>query len=258
MTTPALAAPRLQSTTTLAAAWTRFELGYWLREPAAVLLNIAYPLIMLAFFFISDTGIATNPQAALELLGYLSLVGVLMVCLNFPANGIPDARASEFYGFSRTLPVGSAPRLIAWIVTPLICGLLSSALTFGIGALVSAAQPTVADTAVILTTALSLAIPITLLGLALGFLLSRKTALAVSLTIAFAMILIGGISGLPMPGWIEQISRFLPSGAAGALSQDYLAGAAFNLWNVIVLAAWSAIGLVAAILLYRRDQGRSF
>ena len=258
MTTLTETAPRLQSTASLAAVWTRFELGYWLREPAAVLLNIAYPLIMLAFFFISDTGIATNPRAALELLGYLSLVGVLMVCLNFPANGIPDARASEFYGFSRTLPVGSAPRLIAWIVTPLICGLLSSALTFGIGTLFSAAQPTVADVAVILSAALALAIPITLIGLALGFVLSRKTALAVSLTIAFTMILIGGISGLPMPGWIEQASRFLPSGAAGAITQDYLAGLALNPVNLVVLAGWSALGLIAAILLYRRDQGRSF
>lgn len=140
----------------------------------------------------------------------------------------------------------------------MLCGLLSASLTFVIGTIVSAAQPTITDFLAILGAALALAIPITLLGLALGFLLNRKTALAVSLTIAFAMILVGGISGIPMPGWIEDASRFLPSGAAGALSQDYLAGAAFNPWNFVVLAAWSFAGILFAILLYRRDEGRSF
>ncbi len=251
-------APCLRPSALLAVEWTRFELGYWLRDPAAVLLNIAYPLIMLAFFFISDTGIATDPAAALSLLGYLSLVGVLMVCMNFPATGIPEARGSDFYGFSRTLPLGPGPRLTAWIVTPVLCGLLSATLTFVIGTVVSAAQPTITDFLAVLGAALALAIPITLIGLSLGFLLNRKTALAVSLTIAFAMILVGGISGLPMPGWIEGVSRLLPSGAAGALSQDYLAGAALNPWHLVVLAVWSIAGLLFAIVLYRRDEGRSF
>lgn len=257
-TAPTESSTRLQSTTTLAAEWTRFELGTWLREPAAVLLNMAYPLIMLAFFFVAATNIRTDPAEALSLLGYLSLVGILMVCLNFPANGIPDARASDFYAFSRTLPLGPAPRLIAWIVTPILCGLISASFTFLIGVLVSAARPTFADFGVIMAASFGLAIPITLIGLALGFVLSRKTALAVSLTIAFAMILVGGISGFPMPDWIESVSRFLPPGAAGNITGNYLAGDPFNAWNLVVLAVWSIAGIIAAVVLYRRDEGRNF
>lgn len=241
----------------LAWEWTRFEMASWLREPAAVVLNMAYPLIMLGFFLVS-TDIRTDPEAAISLLGYLSLVGVLMVCLNFPANGIPEARESDFYAFSRTLPIGAAPRLIAWTVAPIACGLISAASTFIIATLVSAAEPSVMDFAIIIGVSLVLAVPITLLGLALGFILPKKTSLAVSLTIAFSMILFGGISGIPLPSIVETISHALPSGAAGHIIASHLNASDFDWRNIVVLIAWTVIGILAVFLLYRRDEGRRF
>ena len=241
----------------LAWEWTRFEMASWLREPAAVVLNMAYPLIMLGFFLVS-TDIRTDPAAAISLLGYLSLVGVLMVCLNFPANGIPEARESDFYAFSRTLPIGAAPRLIAWTAAPIACGLISAASTFIIAPLVSAAEPSVMDFAIIIGVSLVLAVPITLLGLALGFILPKKTSLAVSLTIAFSMILFGGISGIPMPSIVETISHALPSGAAGHIIASHLNASDFDWRNIVVLIAWTVIGILAVFLLYRRDEGRRF
>ena len=241
----------------LAWEWTRFEMASWLREPAAVVLNMAYPLIMLGFFLVS-TDIRTDSAAAISLLGYLSLVGVLMVCLNFPANGIPEARESDFYAFSRTLPIGAAPRLIAWIAAPIACGLISAASTFIIATLVSAAEPSVMDFAIIIGVSLVLAVPITLLGLALGFILPKKTSLAVSLTIAFSMILFGGISGIPLPSIVETISHALPSGAAGHIIASHLNASDFDWRNIVVLIAWTVIGILAVFLLYRRDEGRRF
>ncbi len=241
----------------LAWEWTRFEMASWLREPAAVVLNMAYPLIMLGFFLVS-TDIRTDPAAAISLLGYLSLVGVLMVCLNFPANGIPEARESDFYAFSRTLPIGAAPRLIAWTVAPIACGLISAASTFIIATLVSAAEPSVMDFAIIIGVSLVLAVPITLLGLALGFILPKKTSLAVSLTIAFSMILFGGISGIPLPSIVETISHALPSGAAGHIIASHLNASDFDWRNIVVLIAWTVIGILAVFLLYRRDEGHRF
>lgn len=241
----------------LAWEWTRFEMASWLREPAAVVLNMAYPLIMLGFFLVS-TDIRTDSAAAISLLGYLSLVGVLMVCLNFPANGIPEARESDFYAFSRTLPIGAAPRLIAWTAASIACGLISAASTFIIATLVSAAEPSVMDFAIIIGVSLVLAVPITLLGLALGFILPKKTSLAVSLTIAFSMILFGGISGIPMPSIVETISHALPSGAAGHIIASHLNASDFDWRNIVVLIAWTVIGILAVFLLYRRDEGRRF
>lgn len=241
----------------LAWEWTRFEMASWLREPAAVVLNMAYPLIMLGFFLVS-TDIRTDSAAAISLLGYLSLVGVLMVCLNFPANGIPEARESDFYAFSRTLPIGAAPRLIAWTAAPIACGLISAASTFIIATLVSAAEPSVMDFAIIIGVSLVLAVPITLLGLALGFILPKKTSLAVSLTIAFSMILFGGISGIPLPSIVETISHTLPSGAAGHIIASHLNASDFDWRNIVVLIAWTVIGILAVFLLYRRDEGRRF
>ena len=241
----------------LAWEWPRFEMASWLREPAAVVLNMAYPLIMLGFFLVS-TDIRTDSAAAISLLGYLSLVGVLMVCLNFPANGIPEARESDFYAFSRTLPIGAAPRLIAWTVAPIACGLISAASTFIIATLVSAAEPSVMDFAIIIGVSLVLAVPITLLGLALGFILPKKTSLAVSLTIAFSMILFGGISGIPLPSIVETISHALPSGAAGHIIASHLNASDFDWRNIVVLIAWTVIGILAVFLLYRRDEGRRF
>lgn len=181
-----------------------------------------------------------------------------MVCLNFPANGIPEARESDFYAFSRTLPIGAAPRLIAWTVAPIACGLISAASTFIIATLVSAAEPSVMDFAIIIGVSLVLAVPITLLGLALGFILPKKTSLAVSLTIAFSMILFGGISGIPLPSIVETISHALPSGAAGHIIASHLNASDFDWRNIVVLIAWTVIGILAVFLLYRRDEGRRF
>ncbi|QIM15192.1 ABC transporter permease subunit [Leucobacter insecticola] len=141
---------------------------------------------------------------------------------------------------------------------PIACGLISAMVTFGIGTLVSAAAPSWTDFVAIIGFSLCLAIPITLIGLALGFVLSKKTALAVSLTVAFSMILLGGISGFPMPQWIEIVSSFLPSGAAGSLTANYLSGSTLNGSNFLVLAGWTVAGLISAVVLYRRDEGRKF
>ncbi|WP_136313028.1 ABC transporter permease [Actinomyces procaprae] len=248
----------LQSPTRLAWEWTRFELSTWLKEPTAVILNIAYPLIMLMFFFVSPMNIQSDPELALSLIGYLSLVGVLMVCTNFPATGVPEARESDFYLFSRTLPTGPGPRLVGWIAAPIACALISAVGTFIIGVLVTAAQPTPSQSAVILGVALILTLPITTLGLALGFLLSKKTALAVSLTVAFAMILFGGISGMPMPPWVDAVAKLLPTGAAGGITSDYLANRPFNPSNLAVVLAWTTIATAVSVALYRRDEGRNF
>ncbi|WP_103061608.1 ABC transporter permease [Actinomyces qiguomingii] len=248
----------LQSQIKLAREWTRFELAIWLREPTAVILNIAYPLIMLMFFFVSPMNIQSDSNLALSLIGYLSLVGVLMVCTNFPATGVPEARESEFYLFSRTLPTGPGPRLAGWLIAPIVCALISATGTFLIGVLVTAAHPTLNQAVVILGVALLLTLPITTLGLALGFLLSKKTALAVSLTVAFVMILFGGISGMPMPTWVDAVAKFLPTGAAGAITSDYLSNRPFIPSNLAIILVWTVVATIGSVALYRRDEGKNF
>jgi ABC-2 type transport system permease protein len=234
--------------------WTRFEVGLWLREPAAVLLNMAYPLIMLAFFMVALPELRTDGQVALGLAADLSLVGTMMVCLNFPATAIPEARRSDFYRYARTLPAGPGPRLVAWAAAPFLCGLASALVAAVVGALVTAAEPGPADLLAVMGGAVALAVPATSIGMALGFMLTPKSALAVALTAAFAMILFGGISGLPLPGWIDRVSGFAPPGAAADLMTAWREGGIE--WRGIgVLIAWTVAGLAATLALYRRDEG---
>ena len=69
--------------------WLKNEIVAWLKEPAAVLLNMAYPLLMMVFLFvIGGASVRNSADISSPAVALLALTGVLMVGINLPANGI--------------------------------------------------------------------------------------------------------------------------------------------------------------------------
>ena len=120
--------------------WLKNEIVAWLKEPAAVLLNMAYPLLMMVFLFvIGGASVRNSADISSPAVALLALTGVLMVGINLPANGINHVRGSDYYYYLRTLPTGVGTRLVTWSGAPFLLAILSALIGIGVGAAASAA-----------------------------------------------------------------------------------------------------------------------
>jgi ABC-2 type transport system permease protein len=104
------------------------------------------------------------------------------------------------------------------------------------------------------------AVPFTLLGLAIGYALSAKAAIAVVQAVLFPLAFAGGLFLPPeaFPSWLDALSQALPSRAARDLVVEVTTGIEGSAWALPVLLAWTAVFAVLAVLAYRRDEGRRF
>lgn len=81
-------------------------------------------------------------------------------------------------------------------------------------------------------------------------------AQALLLPLAFA----GGLFLPPetFPGWLEQISRWLPTRAGRDLVVSATTGAEVPALTPLVLIAWTVVTGFLALGAYRRDEGRRY
>lgn len=104
------------------------------------------------------------------------------------------------------------------------------------------------------------AVPFTLMGLAIGYWLPSKAALAVTNILFFPLAFGGGLLANPedLPGFIETIAPYLPTRGAVELMWAAVAGFEPNPTSLVMLGVWIvACGGLAAFA-YRRDEGRCF
>ena len=104
------------------------------------------------------------------------------------------------------------------------------------------------------------ALPFLLLGMAIGYSLSAKAALPVVQVLLFPLAFAGGLFLPPQafPGWLDSISRALPSRAGRDLLVQALTGEAAYAAALPVLAGWAVLFATLAVWAYRRDEGRRF
>lgn len=105
-----------------------------------------------------------------------------------------------------------------------------------------------------------IAVPFLLLGLAIGYALSAKAAIAVVQAVLFPLAFAGGLFLPPaaFPAWLDTVSLALPSRAARDLVVQVTTGFAGSATALPVLLGWTAVFAALAVLAYRRDEGRRF
>lgn len=258
MSTPTAPSPR--STLSLALLWIGFELRETLREPLALLLNVCYPILMIAFLVLPNESIRSSEQASLMVITIFALMGATLVCINFPGISIPPLRESAYYRFTRTLPMGAIPRLAAWTVTPMVNAILSIALALAFGVLTTAMRPSLTEVFLVLAVTFLMSIPLILVGLTLGLILPKRGSMAATLIVAFAFIIAGGFfsMGGETVAWLDTLGSLLPTGAARHIVEAVFADRGWPAGSLLVLAAWTTGALITAAIAYRRDEGRSF
>ncbi len=98
-------------------------------------------------------------------------------------------------------------------------------------------------------------IPMILIGLGAGYLLSVQKAHTYGLLGYMVLSAIGGmwVTIDRLPGWVQPASKITPTFRFGQLSRDASAGHTPAIATVAILAGWAVIGAAFALYSYRRS-----
>jgi ABC-2 type transport system permease protein len=245
-----------------ALTWLHARYGFveTVRVPIAVLGNVLFPGLALLFFVVPNAEVATDRVSATAAVAQLGAFAVMSSSLFTYGLGVSEDRALPFDGFLRTLPAPAGPRLAGRVLNGLAWSYLSLLPLVLLGALTTAAGLTWAQAGGLVLLVAAVAIPFTLLGLAYGYSLAPKAAIAVVQVTVFPLAFAGGMFLPPQlfPHWLDAVSLATPSRSARDLVVQVTTGIDPGPWALPVLAGWTALFVVAAVVAYRRDEGRRY
>lgn len=243
---------------TLLAVHARYQFLETLRVPIAVIGTVFFPTASMLFFVVPFTG--DLPAIATTATASMVTFAVMVSALFSYGAGIAEDRAQPWDSYLRTLPAGVFPRFGGRIVNAMTFQLLAIVPVLLVAALFTEATATAAQLLAGLGAVLLAAIPFTLLGLAIGYSLPAKAAIALANVLFLPLAFGSGMFTGPgrLPGFIEAIAPYLPS--RGAVELVWAAVSDFDPKpiSLLMLAVWT-VGLAAiATWAYRRDEGRRF
>lgn len=243
----------------LTALHTRYQFLETIRVPIAVIGTMAFPSLSL-LFFVAPQPFADEPLGATAAAAQLSLFAVMSVCLFTYGVGVAEDRALPWDGYLRTLPVGPGPRLAGRLLNGLAFALLGLAPLVLIAWLLTAATLPAGRIALTAGALVVAALPLFGAGIAIGYALSTKAALAVAQLLLLPLAFGGGLFLPPelFPGWLDAISTWLPTRAGRDLVVTATTGTDLPGTTWLVLGAWTLVTAALAVSAYRRDEGRRF
>ncbi|GIJ00004.1 ABC-2 type transport system permease protein [Sediminihabitans luteus] len=245
---------------TLCLLHVRFQFLETVRVPIAVIGNLVFPALAMFFFVVPQDAVAGDPLQSTVAVASLSLFAVCSACLFSYGVGVAEDRQQPFDPFVRALPAGPLPRMVGRIVNGMIFSLFGVVPVVLIGWLFTAAAPSAIQLLVGVVTLVVVAVPFTLLGLAVGYSLPAKAALPVVQVILFPLAFAGGLFLPPFlfPAWLDTVSELTPTRAARDVLVQTLTGEPAYAYAWVVLIGWAAVFAALAVAAYRRDEGRRF
>ncbi|MCE7080567.1 ABC transporter permease [Streptomyces sp. ST2-7A] len=237
---------------------TRYQLLQVSRIPMAMLGAAFFPAASMLFFVVPNTG--DDPAGATFATASMVIFAVIISNLFGHGIGVSEDRAQPWEPYTRTLPVGPGPQFASRILTGVLMMLLSLLPVVVIAALLTPATTTPARFVMAIAVVVVASLPFTFMGLAIGYLLPIKAALAVVQILFFPLAFAGGLLSGPedAPGFIQTIAPYVPTrgavelmwAAVGDFRIDAVALTSFVLWTLAMAAL--------AVYAYRRDEGRRF
>ena len=235
----------------------RFQLLETLRVPVAVLGSTFFPAASMLFFVVPFAG--DDPVGATYATASMVTFAVMTSNLFGYGVGVASDRAEPWDPYTRTLPAGAFPRFGGRIIAGLVMTLLSLLPVVLIAAFLTEAHTTPLGLLLGIGAAFAAAVPFTFMGLAIGYALPMKAALAVAQIIFFPLAFLGGLLSAPQqaPSFVETVAPYLPT--RGAVELMWAAVGDFRLrpLSAAMLLVWTVgAGLLAAWAY--RDEGRRF
>lgn len=230
------------------------------RIPIAVLGNMLFPALAMAFFVVPQEQVAGNPEWATMSVASLGLFAVCSASLFTYGLGVAEDRQLPFYPYLRSLPTGPGPQMVGRTLNGAIFALFGLAPLILVALLFTEATATLPQLAAGIGAILLVSVPFVLLGLGVGYALSAKAALPVVQVILFPMAFAGGLFMPPeiFPGWLDGISMGTPTRAGRDLLVQALTGVEAYTLAFPILVGWTVLFAALAAWSYRRDEGRRF
>lgn len=251
---------RTVSTLRLTLLHTRYAITETVRVPVAVVGTVVFPALTLLVFIVPQRVLADDPAGATGAVAQLAVFGAMSVALFTHGAGIAEERALPWDTHLRTLPVGPVPRFAARVLLGAV---------FALGSLVPLVVIAVLFTAATITPGRFVAaggglllagVPLLALGLAVGFTLPARAALAVAQVLLLPLAFVGGLFLPPstMPDWLAAISVLTPTRAGRDLVVGLATGSDVPSSALPVMLGWTVVLGAVAVAAVRRDQGRRF
>jgi len=260
MTTAAASAPSSPSTLRLTLLHAKYGLIETFRVPIAVIGTLVFPALALLFFVVPQRTVADNPLFATQAVISLSVFAVMTNALFSFGLTIAESREKPWDPYLRTLPAPGIARVLAHVLSTGVLGLAAILPVIVIGGLFTAAE---APPARILLGILALgisALPFMFIGIAIGYALPFKAAIAVIQIVMFALAFIGGLFLPPIlfADWLNAISKFTPSRQAREFVIWAVEGGPLEWWVWVGILVWTVVMFSISLVLFRRDEGRRY
>jgi len=236
----------------------KYQLLETIRVPIAVVGSAFFPAVSMLFFVVPFAG--DDPVGATLATASMVTFAVMSANIFQYGIGVAEDRVQPWDPYSRTLPTGPAPRFAGRILAGLAISFVSLLPVLVIAALLTEARISPGAFLLATATVVLVAVPFTLMGLAIGYSMPSKAAIVVAQLVFFPLAFGGGLLTGPgnAPGFIETIAPFLPT--RGAVELMWAAVGDFRpaTLSVVMLGVWIVLLAAVAGWAYRRDEGRRF
>ncbi|AMB60536.1 ABC transporter [Microterricola viridarii] len=244
----------------LALLHAKYNLIETARIPIALIGSLVFPALALLFFVVPQRTVADNALFATQAVISLAVFAVMSNALFGFGLTIAENREKPWDPYLRTLPAPGISRVLAQLFSTGMLGLAAIIPVVVIGGLFTAAE---ASPLRILAGFAALALsglPFMLIGICIGYSMPSKAAIAVVQVVMFALAFAGGLFLPPFlfADWLNTLSKFMPSRQAREFVIWAVQGGDLEWWVWVGILAWTAVGFAAALLLFRRDEGRRY
>jgi len=248
------------STAGLTLLHTKYSLLETLRVPIAVIGTIVFPALALLFFVVPQRSVAGDEEFATQAVASMAVFSVMVGSLFSFGLGIAENREKPWDPYLRTLPAPGIARVLAHVLSTGLMAVVALVPLVVIGALLTAARATPLELLAGLLAIILAGLPFMLLGICIGYAFSTKAAIAVIQILFFTLAFAGGLFLPPLlfPDWLNAISQFLPSRQARDFVIWAVQGGELEPLTWLGLVGWIVLLLAAALVLFRRDEGRRF
>ena len=228
-----------------------------IRTPAYSASTILIP--SLVFLFLGAT-FADTREAANLALGSISIFAVLGIAFFQFGVGIANERLTPWEAFVRILPVPRGTRFAAMILSGLAFTMAALTLLAVVALVLTDAGMAPGNWVLMLASLMIGAVPMAMLGIAIGYWCEPKAALPIANILNLALAFAGGLFFRPefMPGFLEQFSLLLPTRHIGELTWAAILDHPWPIRSLLWLAGYTVAFAALAAWGYRRDEGTRY
>jgi ABC-2 type transport system permease protein len=248
------------TTLRLAAVHGKYLLIETLRVPIAVIGAMVFPALSLLFFVVPQEVVASNPLFATQAVISMAIFAVMANALFSFGLGIAEDREKPWDPYLRTLPVPGISRVLGYVFSTGLIGVVAVIPVIVIGGIFTAAEASIWGVLGGMLAVIVSALPFMLIGVCIGYALPAKAAIAVVQIVMFGFAFAGGLFLPPMlfAPWLDTLSTFFPSRQARELVIWAVQGGELHPWVWLGILAWIGGTAALALFLFRRDEGRRF